>query len=202
MSRRIVLAVALLWLTACGGSTDTWSVTVSETGSSRAGGVMAVAARVRVEGREPFGPIRLRVSFRDADGAIVDDTSDSLPYCPVRTECWWAASFPLNQFDGSASIRTADVRVVGTPTQYAGEARVLPFEVSRRDDGRVHGKAPADQGYVYLVSFADGEVSGGVFSSVSPESKRDVFFPPSGIQALRGDELRAFFYPLRVPQGH
>lgn len=203
MRIRMVLAAALLVLAACRGQTETRSVTVGDVGSSRAAGVLAVAANVRVEGRETIGPIRLRVTFRDNDGAVRDQTDDSLPYCPVRTECWWAASFPLDQFDGSDAITTAEVRAIGAPARYDGEARVLPFDVSRRADERVHGRAPEDEGYVYLVGFDDGEVRGGVFSSVTPESERDVYFDPSGIGALgRSAELRAYFYPLRVPRGH
>jgi hypothetical protein len=198
----MLVAAAFSVIAACAGQTDNWSVTVGEIGSSRSDGFMAVAAMIRVEGREPFGPIRLRVSFRDAGGAVVDETNDSLPYCATDTECWWAASFPLDQFDRSDAIKTAEVRVLGTPTQYSGEARVEPFDVSRRADGRVQGKTPGDEGYVYLVGFDDGQVRGGVFSSVTPESDRDVYFPPSGIAALgRNAELHAYFYALRVPKG-
>ena len=202
MKARMVLAMAFVVLAACGGDTETWSAAVVETGSSRAAGVLAVAARIRVEGSEAMGPIRLRVTFRDADGSVRDQTDDSLPYCPVRAECWWAASFPLDQFDGPDDIRTADVRAIGGPARYDGEARVVPFDVSRRADGRVHGRTPEDEGYVYLVGFDDGEVRGGVFSSVTPENKRDVYFTPSGIGALgRNTELRAYFYPVNVERG-
>ena len=197
MKRRWI-AVLLLSSAACGSSSDA-QVAVVESGSSRGGGLIAVAARVRAE--VTSGPIRLRITFHDGDGGRRDGTDDSLPYCPARTDCWWAASFPLDQFDGATAIRSARVRVLGTPPPYGGPSRVDRFDVMKAGDGRIRGTAPGDEGFVYLVGF-DRRIRGGVFTSVVPADGRRVSFAPSTSRLLGPDaELRAYFYPVRVPRG-
>lgn len=202
MKARIALAAALL-LGSCGGDSGARSVTVGDVGSTVSDGVIAVAANIRVRTRHAVGPVRLEVRFRDAKGAEVATTRDSLPYCPPDTDCWWAATFPVDQFErGDGRIRTAEVESIDPTSTYGKDARVLKFQVSRLTDGRVRGVAPSEEGYVYLIAFEDAQLRGGMFVGVTPEFGRDVYFAASDVARLgRDSQLRAYFYPTDVPRG-
>ena len=197
-----MVAAAFLLLSACASGPEASPVTVDSVGSTRSENVIAVAARVRVEAGKTFGPISLRVRFRDADGDEVASTKDGLPYCPPRTDCWWAATFPVDQFERPKEIRTAGVESVGKSTPYGDDGDVVPFEVSKQEDGRVHGVAPGDEGFVYVVGSVGGDVRGGIFVSVTPELGRDVNLTQSDAEVLGPDAaLRAYFYATRVARG-
>jgi hypothetical protein len=186
--------------TACGG-TPSEAVTVERSGSSVSDAFVTVAALLRVP-TGTYGPIGLRVSLRDAHGERVAETADELPYCPARTDCWWAASFPLDRFESPRAIRTADIQPAAAPPRYEGRARVLTFEVARLPDGRVRGRAPAEEGHAYVVGFLDGRPRGGISANVHPSTGRDVMLAPGELAHLGpGAELRGYFYAGRVPMG-
>lgn len=196
--RRRWIAALVFAVSACARATET-PVTVAESGSSVANGIIAVAARL--ETNETLGPIRLRVTFRDEAGDERNSTTDSLPYCTAAAECWWAASFPLDQFTGAEAIASADISVDGTPRRYPGRVRIDRFEVSKDASGRIVGTTPDDEGFVYLVA-RDGRVRGGVFATVTPPDGRRVSFAPATAELLgKTSAVQAYFYAARVLRG-
>lgn len=177
-------------------------VEVERQGSSLSGQTIGIAALLRVRGDQTLGPLRLRVSFRDNDGDVVDETEDSLPYCPPQSDCWWGGRFGLMQFQRPSEIVRATVDAIGDPEPYTAPAELLTFSVSPQPDGRVLGRAPRDEGYAYVIAFDADRPRWGTWRGVRGEDMRSVTFAASEFPDFRDEvRLRAFFYAGTITPG-
>lgn len=207
----IGLSLALLALVSCGRpeavvQTRSPEVTIALSGSENDGKRVGAAARLRVTSDQAIGPIALELSFRNADGHVVDRTEESLPFCAAGQSCWWGASFPVSGLGlphskDLRSVDRVDLEVKPSPA-YDGSAMTHEFDVSRDPDGTIRGTVPADEGIAYVVSLANRRPRRGESVAVTPDAGRQIDLPADLLPQRENEELRGFFYELSVPSGH
>lgn len=149
--------------------------------------------------------ISFKIVFTDSAGEIVGSVKEYLPYCPIRTRCWWGGVYPTDQVTRkSTPVHSVKVvNAVGTPRK-AAQRRVFQFPVARTEDDDVKGRAPRPEGWVYITARGPDGAKAGLGIAVSPHagfSRRFKIDSHVFPRFWEEEHLRAFIYPSVVVHG-
>ncbi len=190
------LVVGTLVLTACAQEAEptrtrsNTAVTLERAGSVVHDSRVGAAALVRVTGSQPRGPIDLELTFVDRKGQELATTRDSLPFCAAEQDCWWAATFFVEDY-GGRDVARVEVQAGSADPFGAGEP-TRPFDVRRDADGTIRGSAPGAQGTAYVVASSGDQRLWG--TSVQLDGDASVTVPPDILPKLEGEDLSGHFY--------
>lgn len=189
-------------------STAYQDVTVAESGWAvlgSGGEIVGVTALLRNSGASHIETLHLSLAFHGSTGKRLASTGESLPYCPARSDCWWGAVFPLEQFKiQGADIARVAIAVVGNDGLRDEAPPPAEFPVQREADGSIQGKAPGAPGLVYVIAYQAGQAKAGASVNIEgrgpgqPIRLTSDFFPALGEE----ESLRAYFYSTPLEEGH
>lgn len=182
------------------------SVSVAKSGFYVFEDRFSAAALIVNDSKRFAGDVRLRLTFYNRQEDVLGTVRDSLPYCPADSRCWWARSYsiPGEITRQWRSISRLHVEIVRAPAREAAGKSILAFRVHRGGDGTVRGRAPGNEGLVYIIGLSDGKPRSGIFVNIAEEDglPRRISVPEGFLPAIAGERLRAVMYDVEFEFGH